>query len=357
MRAVAVVIAIVAGGVAAAPAGAAPQRHLRVVAGPGGTVSTADHRINCGFDCQADYRSGTVVLRARPDGDFRFAHWTGGCVGLRLRCQVALARSTTVRAAFERRRRHIGLMVSGPGTVTVDTTRIRCGSAAENCGATVGQGTTVRFVATPDASAVFDSWTDGPCAGSATATCDVAVAGRTEIGAAFRRATPVPGASPLALDVIGQVRSDPAGLDCPSTCTASYASGSPVTLRARQASRWSRGCVGIGRRCTVIVDGPVDVHVAILPPPTDTTGGYGLTIAVTGPGTVVGGGLRCGGKTGSALDCRGSFRPRSKVRLNAVPARGARFAGWTGFCQLAGRRRQCSVTVSTSKTVGAVFRR
>jgi hypothetical protein len=356
MRAVAVCIAVVAGGLAAAPASAAPQRHLRVVTTAGGTVSTADGRVECGFDCRAAYRRGSVLLRARPDGDFRFAYWTGGCVGLRARCRVALTRVTTVRATFERRRRHVRLIVSGPGTVSADATRLRCGSAAARCGTRAGQGTSVRLVATPDAGAVFDSWADGPCAASATPTCDVAVTGHTEIAAVFRRATPVPGTAALALDVVGDVRSVPAGIDCPSTCTASYASGTAVTLRALSELVWRRGCVGFGRRCTVIVDGPVNVFASIPPPATDTRG-YGLTIGVTGPGTVVGSGLRCGGRTGSAIDCRGVFAPGSKVKLKAVAARGARFVGWTGFCQLAGRRRQCQVTVSTGKTVGAIFRR
>ena len=357
MRAVAACIAVLAWGVAAAPAGAAPQRHLRVVATPGGgTVATADGRIDCGFDCRAGYRVASVVLTARPGADFRFAHWTGGCVGLELRCRVALTRTTTVRATFQRLRRHIRLVVSGAGNVTADAAGIRCGSAARECDGTAGQGTSVQLVATPDAGAMFDSWADGPCAGSAAATCDVPVAGPTEIAAAFRRATPVPGAVPLTLKVIGDVDSEPAGIDCPPTCTASYASGTPVTLRALTESDWRRSCVGIGRRCTVIVDGPVDVDVSVLPPPTDTSG-YGLTIGVSGPGTIVGGGFHCGGSTGSALGCRQAFGPGSKVTLKAVPARGARFVGWTGFCQLAGKQRQCQVRVSTAKTVGAVFRR
>ena len=104
------------------------------------------------------------------------------------------------------------------------------------------------------------------------------------------------------------------------------------------------------------MDAPVDVHVSFTPPPVQTSE-FGLTVSVTGPGTVVGAGFRCGGKTRSALGCRRSFGPGSRVKLKAVPARGARFAGWTGFCQLAGRTTGMLVTVSTAKTVGAVFRR
>ena len=54
----------------------------------------------------------------------------------------------------------------------------------------------------------------------------------------------------------GQIKSSPAGISCPSTCTHGFAAGSKVTLTAAAASGskfsgWSGACLGTARTCVV----------------------------------------------------------------------------------------------------------
>src|SRR3954464_3798028 len=54
----------------------------------------------------------------------------------------------------------------------------------------------------------------------------------------------------LKIDVIGNgsVSSDPAGIDCGTICSATFADGTPVTLSAKSASGWS--FTGWGGACS-----------------------------------------------------------------------------------------------------------
>jgi hypothetical protein len=70
-----------------------------------------------------------------------------------------------------------------------------------------------------------------------------------------------------------------------------------------------------------------------------------------GRGTVVSSpsGIQCGGR------CTADFRTGRTVRLFARPARGYRFAGWSGVCSLSDS--SCSLVLSSSQLVRATFTR
>jgi hypothetical protein len=70
-----------------------------------------------------------------------------------------------------------------------------------------------------------------------------------------------------------------------------------------------------------------------------------------GRGTVVSSpsGIQCGGR------CTADFRTGRTVRLFARPARGYRFAGWSGVCSLSDS--SCSLVLSSSQIVRATFSR
>jgi uncharacterized repeat protein (TIGR02543 family) len=73
----------------------------------------------------------------------------------------------------------------------------------------------------------------------------------------------------------GVVTSLPAGIDCGSTCAASFADGTPVTLVANADdgstfTGWSGACAGTGTSCTVVMTTAQNVTAgfdSILPPP------------------------------------------------------------------------------------------
>lgn len=100
---------------------------------------------------------------------------------------------------------------------------------------------------------------------------DIPTAGPIEIAL-----TPLsaPGCS-ISVDLIGdgqgRVVSDPAGIDCPTTCSATFVPGTPVTLRAIPASDaaffsgWSQSCSGGGLCQLRISDSQSAVRAGFLP--------------------------------------------------------------------------------------------
>lgn len=94
----------------------------------------------------------------------------------------------------------------------------------------------------------------------------------------------------------GVVTSLPAGIDCGSTCAASFADGSTVTLiaNANDGSTfggWSGACTGSSTTCNVVMSAPQAVtatFTSILPPPTGPpTTGHDVDVQpVTGKVTV-----------------------------------------------------------------------
>jgi len=75
-----------------------------------------------------------------------------------------------------------------------------------------------------------------------------------------------------------------------------------------------------------------------------------LSVAVTGHGTVTGGGITCGnGKT----TCTAQERQESTIGLTATAATGATFAGWGGACS--GKAATCTVEMDEARRVTASF--
>jgi alpha-tubulin suppressor-like RCC1 family protein len=149
----------------------------------------------------------------------------------------------------------------------------------------------------------------------------------------------------------GTVTSNPAGIDCGTTCTANFNSGTSVTLTATPDSGynftgWSGACNNISGTCTVTMDTAKSVTAlfANAPPPT-----YPLTVskAGTGAGTVTSNpaGIDCG------ATCSAQFS--GSVTLIATPTGGSTFAGWSGACTTSSE--PCAVTMTAAQNVTATF--
>jgi len=348
--------------VAGAAAHPNTPRMLYVKALGGGTVVSLDGRINCGTRCSASYRPGTLVtLRASGGGYFSFEHWRQDCVGTAPRCIVALDRKTSVTAVFTPHRGSVSLTVGGGGKVVSDPDGLACGDGAGACFASFANGTTLNLHPVLAANSVFDRW-DGACRSAPASGCTFRVLGDSEASAAFRKDVPSSGPQTLRANVIGStVSSEPAGISCPTTCEASFPSGTPVTLRGSGTYIWTGACVGLGGACALVVDGPTDVGAqmpppAPPPPPPPPRRSYGINVSVAGKGVVSGGGkIHCGSQRGTLLDCEGEFRRGAEVVLRATAVGRSRFVRWSGFCQ--GKRPRCSVRVTAPKIVTALFRR
>lgn len=307
-----------------------------------GTVTSDLGGVNCGATCSSTLANGTsVTLTATPAFGSSFAGWSGGgCSGTGT-CTVTIAGSTTVTATFALVPRTLTVSASGPGTVTSDVGGINCGIA---CGATVDHGTAVVLTATPQANALFSSWSGGGCSGSGA--CTVSMTGNTSVTATFV-ATRLLTVSKSGTGS-GAITSDVGGINCGSACTTTRVQGTAATLTATPVFGstflgWTGGgCSGTGTCAVTLND-----HTTV-------TATFGLvprllTVAVSGLGTITSnvGGINCG------ATCTTTVSHGTTVTLTATANAGAQFTGWTGGgC---GAAPTCAVTVTGDQLVSATF--
>jgi hypothetical protein len=149
----------------------------------------------------------------------------------------------------------------------------------------------------------------------------------------------------------GSVRSQPAGIDCGSTCRASFPSESTVVLIPTPApghafSVWSGACTGADATCTVTLSQARSVgasFVAVAPVR------HVLSLNVIGDGHVRSEppGIDCGSV------CSAPFDSGASVLLTATPGSGQRFTGWSGACT--GTAVTCIVAMTQARSAGAMF--
>ncbi len=115
---------------------------------------------------------------------------------------------------------------TGSGAVTSNDATIDCGS---RCFHTYTTGANVTLTATPSAGSTFSGWSGGACSG--TRTCSLTINEDESVSAAF--------ASPSATLTVsttgtgsGSVTSADKRIDCGTTCSSTYTSGTAVTLTA-----------------------------------------------------------------------------------------------------------------------------
>ena len=144
----------------------------------------------------------------------------------------------------------LAITVLGNGTVTSSP----AGITASTTTASFASGAAVTLTATPASGSTFAGWSGAGCSG--TGTCGVTMSAAKNVTATF---TPSYNLT-VALNGAGSgtVTSAPAGISCGSTCSASYAANTPVTLTATPGSgsafvSWTGGgCSGTGA-CTVMM--------------------------------------------------------------------------------------------------------
>ena len=146
----------------------------------------------------------------------------------------------------------------------------------------------------------------------------------------------------------GTVTSNPAGIDCGANCSASYDSGTVVTLTATPApgstvEGWTGGgCSGTGP-CTLTVTANTTVFARF------GITRFTLSVNREGSGTVTSNpaGINCGNT------CSAAYNSGTQVTLTATPDFLFAFVGWSGGgCSGTGA---CTVTMTANTTVTARF--
>ncbi len=322
-----------------------------------GTV-TGGTALNCGTGgsaCSETYGVPTIVtLTATPDSGYLFTSWGGSCSGTSTSTTVTVDGVKTCTAAFTSTSTTFQLTVTTPSHGTVTGGGISCGtSGTGTCSATYAAPTSVTLTAAPDSGYSFTSW-GGSCAGTSTSTT-VTVDGARTCTATFV-VTPV---YQLTVTAPANGTVTGGGISCGTsgtgTCSVSFGSATPVTLTAAPASgysftSWGGSCAGTNTSTTITVDGAktcTATFTAGLPtgPP------YTMTISpVPTGGVITGAGLNCG--TGGPV-CSYTAPASMPYGMQATPAAGYTFTGWTGDCT--GTNPGIYIMLSGARTCSATF--
>lgn len=149
----------------------------------------------------------------------------------------------------------------------------------------------------------------------------------------------------------GTVTDSTNAISCGSSCSASYALGSTITLTATPASgstfsSWT-GCTTVdGATCTVVLSATTAVTAtfatATAPTLTVVRAGSGSGVVTSSPT-----GISCG------ATCSSTYASGTSVTLTAAASTGSTFTGWSGGgCSGTGT---CTVSVSAATSVTATF--
>ena len=226
---------------------------------------------------------------------------------------------------------------TGAGTVTSTPLGINCPGT---CSASFSQNTQVTLTATAGTNYSFGGWS-GSCSG--TGTCNLTMTAAASVTPVFNPNSGVSVTAPAA--GAGTITSSPAGISCPTTCTASFAPNTQLTLTATPGNNytfggWGGSCSGTGT-CSLTVNGSVSITAAFNP---DLT----VTAPATGTGTITSSpaGINC------PTTCTASFPQNTQVTLTATAGSNYSFAGWSGSCSGSGA---CSLIATTPASVSASF--
>jgi uncharacterized repeat protein (TIGR02543 family) len=324
--------------------------------GVSGSVTSNTGGINCtsgGAGCSAEFsKDASVTLTAKPGSNSKLDKWGSDCssAGTNASCTLTMNANKNATAAFitASTPTQYKLTVTKPANGTITGTGINCGVSTSDCEETFTAATNVALTATAATGYQFSSWTG--CS-STTSSCTVNVNGNpTTVSAAF---AVIPPSGQFALTVTnggnGKITSSPAGIDCGTTCSAPFNSGTQVTLTATpdsgyQFTGWSGACSGTAT-CTVTVDAAKSVTANFA---STSPGQFALTVTNGGNGKVTSSpaGIDCG------ATCSASFDSGTAVALTATPDQGFQFAGWSGACS---GTDACSVTMSEARSVTASF--
>lgn len=225
-----------------------------------GKVTSSPAGIDCGSDCSESYRQGGMVtLIAAPSPNNTFDSWGSGAAGCgkgditsdgRSSCTLMLTgNSINASATFQPVTRSLTVTKTGSGTVSSSPAGISCGS---DCGNDYQKDSVITLSAAPETGFTFQGW-GGACSG--TASCTVTMDDNKTVTATFASNTVRLTVSKTG-NGSGTVSSNPAGINCGTTCMADFPRGSTVALSAVAGSAdtfqgWSGGgCSGI-EGCTV----------------------------------------------------------------------------------------------------------
>ena len=319
-----------------------------------GTVTSTPAGIDCGTTCSNQFSEGTrVSLNAAAAPGSSFAGWSGDCSGTGA-CTVNGQSTVTARyiVPVATNHLHVDKAGTGTGTVSSEPSGISCGSS---CDTDFESGAIVTLRVVPSDGSTFTSWSGAGCILNGP-ICTVAMNANQTVTTTFTAITPIP-MSTLSVQKIGSgsgtvTSANQAGINCGSTCGASFPTNSLVTLAATPATGstfigWSNGCTGTGSCDVTLTSDQTIVAQFDLVPDLVT-----LSVNTSGPGdgtlTSDQGGISC------PSACVASFTRGTTVTLTPIPSEGSRFDEWRGgACN--NQRGPCVLVMDDNRSANARF--
>jgi Divergent InlB B-repeat domain/Beta-propeller repeat len=321
---------------------------LVTLAGTGtGTVTSSPAGISCPGvgTCSASFPNPTqVTLTAAANTNSTFTGWSGGGCSGTAPCVINLTNlNQFVTATFTQTSANLSVTIVGTGTVTSSPAGISCPGT---CTAAFPLNTKVTLTETPGTNFIFSGWSGG-CTG--TGTCAITLTKDEAVTATF-----TPTQAKLSVTVVGtgSVASTPAGISCPGTCSASFQTGTKVTLTATPGTDFAfagwtgGGCSGTAP-CVITLTSDQSVTA------TFKSTVAKVSAAIVGSGTVTSNpaGINC--TTGNTGTCSATFTLGTQVTFAEKAAANSAFTAWSGGgCSGTGT---CVVTVSPGQAVTATF--
>jgi Divergent InlB B-repeat domain/Carboxypeptidase regulatory-like domain/Bacterial Ig domain/Phosphodiester glycosidase/Glucodextranase, domain B/Bacterial Ig-like domain (group 2) len=249
-----------------------------------GTISSSPSGIDCGLICSSSFSEGTTVnLTPTPATGSSFAGWSGACTGTSA-CTVTMSAAQSVTATFTDIQAPIVTIVSPADGLSVSSASLAFNGTTSDSNGVVAVKFSVNGGSRQNASGTT-AWNGIATLTPGSNTIQVfATDPAGNEGSASRTITYTPPPGSLSISKTGSgsgtVTSNPAGIDCGSTCSASFASNSSINLTATASSGstfagWGGACTGTGA-CTVTMSGSQSVTATF----NDTTA---PTVAITNP--------------------------------------------------------------------------
>jgi len=340
------------------------------VAGDGTVISDPPGTIDCPPDCSVGFSGGSVIpLLARAYAGSTLVGWGGDCSGTG-QCQLDMASSHTVTAAFQTQDIHEGssqLTIfntavgppAAPGIAPGDDVityvfldaqqHEQAGTCPDACTPVIPNGHAVTLTASAQSEQnQFDGWS-GACEGEAPSCKLVMDRPRTVVGVfGARRGVPRNGLN-VTRSGQGSITSWPPGIRCGtgSNCSAAYDRETTVSLVATGSGPyffdgWKDDCTS--SPCMVRMDAPRSVTARFR----RWQDRLRVRRSGSGGGTVTSNpaGIACGGK------CDDDFPRGFPVTLGHEADTRSKFTGWSGACEGMGA---CTIQMDGNERVVAEF--
>jgi hypothetical protein len=234
---------------------------------------------------------------------------------------------------------------TGSGTVVSSPSGINCGAT---CSFAFADNAAVTLTGAAGANTAAVQWS-GCDSVNIENKCKVAMSAARGVTATFnllQRELKVTKAG----NGTGTVTSSPAGIDCGSTCAATFAHGTAVVLTASPGPNtlpvaWS-GCTSVSEgECNVTMSAAKAVTATFKLPSQELK----VTKAGAGSGTVTSSpaGINCG------ATCAASFEQGTQVTLTGAPGANTKAVQWSGCDSVA--EGKCKVTLGAARSVTATF--